>query len=292
MKKRFIFKGMSLEKFNKCFKSDEDCYEYLSNIKWDGDSFVCKRCGNTHHCKGYLPFSRRCTKCKHDESPTSGTMFDKIKFPILTAFHIIFDICRLDKGTSSAMLSEKYGIRQKTIWTFKHKIQLALNSQGVKSLEGLVFITNFCISSKNKPEKKDLVLIAGEILSNGEIGKAYGYFAECISQEKIQKFFEMHISAKAKVFINNNDEFIPSAPNYHIERANSHSYLTLSQNHILTVKNWLFGIHRHFSSEYLQGYLNEYYYRFNSRNDKTTTFDNAIGLMVYNQPIRKSYDSQ
>lgn len=283
---------MSLEKFNRYFKSDEDCYEYLSNIKWDGDTYVCKRCGNTHYCKGNLPFSRRCTKCKHDESPTSGTMFDKIKFPILTAFHIIFDVCRLEKGTSSAMLSEKYGIRQKTIWAFKRKIQLAFHSQRIKCLEGIVFIANFRINSRKKQEQNDLVLIVGEILSNGEIGKACGYFAEDISQEKIQSFFEVHISSKAKVYINNNDEYKLSAPNYHIERTNSHSYLILSQNHISTVKNWLFGIHRHFLSDYIQGYLNEFYFRFNSRNEKTSAFDNAIRLMVYNQPIRNSYESQ
>ena len=50
-----------------------------------------EKCGNTHYCKGRLPFSRRCTKCKYDENPTAGTMFDKCKFSIELAFHIAFN---------------------------------------------------------------------------------------------------------------------------------------------------------------------------------------------------------
>lgn len=92
MKPRDIFKGVNSIKFYNLFRSDEDCYQYISEIKWDGDSFVCKRCGNTHYCKGHLPYSRRCTRCKYDESPTSGTMFDKVKFSLLIAFHIAFKI--------------------------------------------------------------------------------------------------------------------------------------------------------------------------------------------------------
>ena len=80
MEQRDKFEGVNSIKFYNHFRTDEDCYKYLSGIKWDGDSFVCKKCGNTHYCKGHLPYSRRCTRCKYDESPTAGTMFDKVKF--------------------------------------------------------------------------------------------------------------------------------------------------------------------------------------------------------------------
>lgn len=292
MKKRFIFKGISLTKFNIHFKNDEDCYEYISNIKWDNNTFVCKRCGNTHHCKGNLPFSRRCTRCKHDESPTAGTMFDKIKFPILTAFHIIFDLCRLEKDTSSAILSKKYGIRQKTIWAFKRKIQLSLNSQGINFLEGVVFLSSFCVDTQNEFERIDNVLIAGEILPNGQVGRAYGYYMEHISQQNIQMFFDLHISAKAKVYTIKDNDYELYPPNYNIEKNDNHSVLDVIHAHILNVRSWLYGIHRRLSTKYLQGYLNEYYYRFNWRDNKNIAFDNAIMLMVYNQPIRDSIKTQ
>ena len=105
MIKRAIFYGTSQDKFNKHFTNDDDCFKYLSEIKWKDDTFVCTRCGNTHYCKGHLPFSRRCTKCKHDESPTAGTVFDKLKFSLNTAFHIAFNLCTSENGVTSTVLS-------------------------------------------------------------------------------------------------------------------------------------------------------------------------------------------
>lgn len=108
---RNIFKGVNSLKFYNQFNSEDPCYKYLSEIKWDGDSFVCKKCGNTHYCKGRSPYSRRCTRCKYDESVTSGTMFDKCKFSLLVAFHIAFKISTKKKGMSSLELSEEYELR-------------------------------------------------------------------------------------------------------------------------------------------------------------------------------------
>lgn len=48
---RNIFKGVNSLKFYNQFNSEDPCYKYLSEIKWDGDSFVCKKCGNTHFAK-------------------------------------------------------------------------------------------------------------------------------------------------------------------------------------------------------------------------------------------------
>ena len=74
------------------FCSDDDCYKYLASLKWQEDKFVCKKCGNTTYHKGRSPYSRRCNKCKYDESVTAGTMFEKLKFPILIAFNIIAEV--------------------------------------------------------------------------------------------------------------------------------------------------------------------------------------------------------
>lgn len=97
-KEQFI--GVNSIKFYNRFQSDEDCYKYLANIKWQ-DGYVCKKCGNTHFIKGEKPYSRRCSKCKYDESPTGGTMFDKLKFSLLIAFHIAFKKSTKKKGISS-----------------------------------------------------------------------------------------------------------------------------------------------------------------------------------------------
>ena len=104
MNQRNQFLGVNSIKFHKAFSTDEDCYRYLSEIKWDKE-YQCKKCGYTKFYKGVRPFSRRCMKCKYDESPTAGTMFDKCKFPLLLAFHIAFKISTKKKGMSTQLWS-------------------------------------------------------------------------------------------------------------------------------------------------------------------------------------------
>jgi hypothetical protein len=56
--------------------------------------------------------------------------------------------------------------------------------------------------------------------------------------------------------------------------------------HIMNLKSWLRGIHHHCSKERLQGYLDEYHYRYNRRNNMDTIFHNLIEKMVMNNPKR------
>lgn len=286
MKTRIIYKGTSLAKFNESFQNDEDCYGYLAGIKWKGNSFVCKRCGNTHYCKGQLPFARRCTRCKYDESPTAGTLFDRIRIPLLTAFHIVFDMCIAKKDMSSSKQAVEYGVRQKTIWEFKRKMQLALHSQDIKFLNGTVLVSDFCIIGQDNDQSGNVVLVAIEVLDNGEIGKAYGMMLDCLSSEHMQNFFDQHISTNTKVYISKERDYEHLVINYHIEINEDTSLMTQGLTHISNLRNWLFGVHRHILPQYIQGYLNEYYFRFNRRNNKTLLFDEFISLMMRNQPNR------
>ena len=144
MEIRDIFKGVNSIKFNQRFRTDEDCYSYIAAIKWN-EGYQCKKCGHENYITGKKPFSKRCAKCKHDESPTAGTMFDKIKFPILLAFHIIFKIATKKKGMSSLELSHEFELRQKTCWEFKWKIQQAMQSSLKYPLQGQVHVDELWI---------------------------------------------------------------------------------------------------------------------------------------------------
>ncbi len=87
---------------------------YLSNIKWEA-GYKCKRFENDKFSAGKKPQNRRCTKCNYNESPTVGTLFEKLKFSILIAFHIVFKISTMKKGMSSLELSKVFELRQKNL---------------------------------------------------------------------------------------------------------------------------------------------------------------------------------
>lgn len=120
--------GVELEAF---FQSDEKCLEFISNLKWE-EGFVCRKCGNPNWCNGKTPFSRRCTKCKSEESAAAGTIFHNCKFPISKAFYIAYHVCKAREEISTYEFARRLSLRQMTCWNFKTKIQSAL-----KSMEGL-----------------------------------------------------------------------------------------------------------------------------------------------------------
>jgi hypothetical protein len=94
-------------KFNRRFKDNYDCYKYLSLVKWE-DGFSCKKFNNVEYYKGKKPFSRRCLKCKYDESLTVNSMLKILKFSTLIAFHIAFKISTKKKRMSLLELSNKF----------------------------------------------------------------------------------------------------------------------------------------------------------------------------------------
>jgi hypothetical protein len=121
-----IFKdGLSDEQLEELFKSDERCFEFLAEIKW-GEGFTCRKCGNTNSCPGKTPYSRRCTRCKTEESPTAGTIFHNCKFPISKAFYIAYNVCKGKDDVSTYEFARRLSLRQMTCWNFKSKIQQAL----------------------------------------------------------------------------------------------------------------------------------------------------------------------
>jgi hypothetical protein len=115
-------KELSKDKLEELFDSDEKCLEFLAEIKWN-DGFTCRKCGNTNHCQGKTPHSRRCTKCKTEESATTGTIFHNCKFPVSKAFYIAYNVCKGKEEISTYEFARRLSLRQMTCWNFKTKIQ-------------------------------------------------------------------------------------------------------------------------------------------------------------------------
>ncbi len=118
-------KELNTEELDLLFRSDEKCLKFLADIKWS-NGFVCRKCGNTNHCPGKTPHSMRCTKCKKEESATTGTIFHNCKFPISKAFYIAYNVCKSKEDLSTYEFARRLSLRQMTCWNFKTKIQHAL----------------------------------------------------------------------------------------------------------------------------------------------------------------------
>ncbi len=94
-----MFQGISGQQFNRCFKNEDDCKQYLFDLKWK-KSYRCTRCGCTKNYKGRTRFHLRCRSCSYNESVTAQTIFHKVKIPLLKAFGRAFRLSVRKKGMS------------------------------------------------------------------------------------------------------------------------------------------------------------------------------------------------
>jgi hypothetical protein len=123
-----LFEHIDIKEFENLFSNEEQCLKFLDGEKWK-DGFVCRKCGHTNYCEGQTPYSRRCTKCKHQESATAHTIFHRCKIPIHEAFKIGYLVCSLP-DISTYEISRRIDIRQMTCWNFKKKITECIDERG------------------------------------------------------------------------------------------------------------------------------------------------------------------
>ena len=293
MGNRDKFAGVNSIQFNRHFKTDQDCIKYIADLKWE-DGYTCNRCGNKKYIKGSKLYHRRCLKCKYDESPTSGTMFDKVKFSLLIAFHIIFKITTKKKGMSTLELSREFDLRQKTCWGFKWKIQQAMQSSLQHPLKGVVHVDEFWVGGPEEQKRgrslgsKKQVVLALEIVKEG-VGRAYAEVIEHASSKELGSFLNKYVSKEAKIVSDEWTGYTPLKKEYpKLEQKASSQGRNFKDIHlhIMNIKGWLRGIHHHCSREHIQGYLDEYHYRYNRRNHMGSTFDLILKRMVENAPKR------
>lgn len=287
-----IQKGLDRESFDDRFGDNGSCYKFLAELKW-ASGYRCLRCAGTAYIKGKQPSSRRCSKCGYDESVTSGTVFHKLKFELRKALGMLYDIVTSKKGANSIWLAERYGVNQKTAWLFRQKVQLSMESSRQHPLEAEVHVDEFEIGTpqpgeqgRSRSEKKVRVVIALEN-RQGKTGRGYARVIDDYSAASLKPIFDDHISKDATVKADRWAGYIPIKEEYKgltQQLSNKGKNFPMLHIQIRNFKNWLRGVHSYCNREYLQRYIDEYFFRFNRRNHRGTILDKIIKRCMSNPP--------
>lgn len=288
----FVFSGMAVHEFMEKFSTNEACYEYLAQLKWQ-NGYFCSHCGHEKYSKGRLPSARRCSKCSYDESPTAGTLFHKLKFEVRKAFWIVYQVISQKQGVSSMQLSRDLALRKNTAWAFKRKVQEMMQSSENYALTGNIEVDETYIGGYDEGEKgrsleeKTPVVIALEIRGE-QLGRAYALQIENCSAQELSKIFDKHIDSEAFVKTDKWRGYLPlkeAYPNLSQEKSDKKQNFQRMHQHISNLKSWLRGTHRWCSVKHLQAYLNEFHYRFNRRSFPESMFEKLILRMLNHKPL-------
>lgn len=285
-----IFRGQSFLEFTGRFKNDQDCRDYLGEMKWKGGGFKCRKCGHGA-CQVRQNGSRTCNKCSDTESPTAGTLFHKVKFGLRNAFCICFEMSTSTKSLSANYLSSRYKISRSAAGYFMHKVREVMKSSESQPMDGEVHVHEFVVGGKEegKPgrsydSRKKKAVCAIQLTSEGRVKRMYINKIVDFSSKSLLEIFEHHISKEARVVADEWKGYLPIAKKYgyNIKQIPSGGGLNFKALHIMIhqVKSWIRTIYSWVSPKHIDCYFNEFCCRINRSQTKETIFHNLTKRMV------------
>ena len=279
--------SLTLFEFQKLSPDDHACHKHLAQLKWP-DGFFCEKCGHTHYCKGKLDRTRQCNRCGYQATPASGTLFHKVKFPMLKAFHIVYFIATNKQGIPSTELSRKSGMGQKTCWRFKRKVMKAMADSHPFPLMGNEMMAGQQEEGTKGRQNQDKKPVAVAVERAGKgIRRMYARVIRDAGNESLRPFFKDHIDLNATIKTDKCPGYRPLQNEYpnltRVKSGKKGNNFPDMHRAIMMFKAWLRGTHH--SVEHLQACLNEYCYRFNRQPMKGNIFDNLMGRIVQHSPV-------
>ncbi|WP_168735917.1 transposase [Cohnella fermenti] len=160
----------SWEDVRECYSSEEACAEALFAARWP-KGFCCPACGHSYY---YVTRTRRlplyeCKSCRHQASPTAGTVMEGSSTPLSKWFQAIFLLSQ-PGGISSVRLAEALEVTYKTAWLISHKIRQAMReAQQAEVLEGAVRIEAFGYGTSLLLQPNQPLLMGGSFDEEGEL---------------------------------------------------------------------------------------------------------------------------
>ena len=289
-----IFKGQNLLEFSDHFKTDVDCEKYLAHWKWE-QGYSCRKCGHTKY-QVRKDYSRTCNVCSDTESPSSGTLFHRVKFGLRKAFFICFEMSTTTKDLSALQMSVRYGVAENTARLFMHKVREAMKSDEKDGMKGLVQIDEFTVGGKEENKqgrsydaKKKKIVCAVELTDEGKVKRFYALKIEDFSAKSLRTIFDKHIDKSAEVVTDDWKGYRP-IKDFNIKQIPSDKGKNFPVLHTMIhqVKSWLRTTYSWVSDSNINRYLNEFCFRINRSQSKQTIFNNLIQRMIIRNPISQA----
>ncbi len=284
----------SLMEFMREFPDDDACIEWLWRERFsaDGKTADCRKCkreGVTF--KKYEMKVRRqtwtCTACGHHVQPTAGTIFEGSSTSLHLWFYAIHLMTSTRCGLAAKQLERELGVTYKTAWRMFNKIRNELMADDGEPLTGEVEVDETSIegrprrrmdrssAAQYRERSRTTVLAAVE-----RGGRARATVIPDRRGPELRKQMVEWINPDAFVYT---DEW----PAYNFvgrhfaahSRINHTVFYVDGDIHTNTVegffgnlKTGIRGNYKKVSRRWLQGYLNEFVWRYNHRNSGRAMF--------------------
>ena len=264
------------------FSTEEACRAYLLNLRWP-DGFQCYRCKST----ACWPTQRGlfvCVACGKHVSVLAGTILERSRMPLPVWFRAIWWVVTQKNGASALGLQRVLGIGSyETAWTWLHKIRHAMVRPGRDRLSGRVEVDETYLGGLDEgfhgreTFKKTLVVIAAQEDGKG-IGRIRMRRIPDASAYSLLSFAESAVEPGSVIQTDGWPGYVGvKTKGYRhevvvLKRSKSSASDLLPRVHRVAslLKRWILGTHQGaVSPEHLDGYLDEFSFRFNRRTSQS-----------------------
>ena len=271
------------------FDTEEKCKAAIAQQRWGDGAAVCPYCGgkHTHKCSDgrYI-----CKDCQRKFSVTVGTIFENTKVSLRKWFMAMYLVSSHKKGVSSCQLARDIKVTQKTAWFILHKIRGLYGQSDAVALGGEVEMDEMYLGGRetNKHENKRTEGTQGRSTKTktpifGMLqrdGKVVAMKVENTQGATLMPIVSQFVESGSTTYT---DE----ANIYHSLTKNGYEHLFVNHGKREFVRskdihtNGIEGFWAHFkrvvfstyhmvSKDYLQRYIDEQSYRWNTRKEKAS----------------------
>lgn len=291
---------MAVMEFFREFPDDEACLQYLWRSKHapDGEHAYCDRCGTvrTFHRYETNPPTQTwtCTSCTKKISPTAGTIFHKSSTSLQLWFYAMWIMTSTRCGVSAKQLERELGVTYKTAWRMFNLIRNRLMDQDyVGPLDGEVEMDETFVGGKPRESYRREVKRKGWNMQTsywdrkavvfGAVTRGGQVRAEVVPNSRghvVRNKAREFVLPGSIVYTDQYEGYLKLGNKYQHKRINHSERVYVDGDvHTQTIegfwsltKNGIRGVYHSVSKKWLQGYLNEYAWRYNHRDDPRAMF--------------------
>lgn len=281
------------------FSTEDRCKRAIRDSRWAKNDVVCPYCGG-HHCVERADGRYRCQHCRRNFSVTVGTIFENTKIPLRKWFIAMYLISSHKKGVSSHQLGRDLHITQKTAWFILHKVRTLYGQYDTPALSGEVEVDEMYLGGRetNKHDSKRTEHAHGRSLKTKtpifgmaeRDGIVRALVVPNTQMNTLMPIIKQFVATGSMVFTDEMGGYKNLTHEGYAHGVIRHNLRQYSKGGVTTntiegfwghFKRMVFGTYHFVSKAYLQRYIDEAVYRYNTRKaDETARFTYMFRMAI------------
>ncbi len=285
----------TLVEFMRKYPDDGACLEALWRKRYapDGEHAFCPECQMERAFKRYPTKQQRqswdCLACGHHIHPTAGTIFHKSSTSLHLWFYAIYLMASTRCGVSAKQLERELGVTYKTAWRMAHLIRHELMTLEDGAFSGTVEADETYVGGRRRgtprgrPGPGSHKATVFGVVERG--GRVMAVTVPNVRKVTLLPHIERRVLPATTVYTDELKSYDSlTKQGYHHDRVNHSEMVYVSGDvHVNTIegfwsltKRGIGGVYHAVSAKHLQGYLNEYAWRYNHRDDGRAMFETLL----------------